>query len=75
MLVFSNADWDGASLEWAKQRTQCCKPRSGKVPKPAPAPIHSCQKTWENTVEDGQQAKQDQRSSFSIMKTANRMIS
>ena len=27
---------------------------------------HSCQKTWENTVENGQQAKQSQRSSFSF---------
>ena len=30
VCFFSDADWDGASLEWANQRTQCCKPRSGK---------------------------------------------
>ena len=29
-MLFSDADWDEASLEWANQRTQCCKPRSGK---------------------------------------------
>ena len=32
---------------------------------------HSCQKTWESTVENGQQAKQSQRSSFSF-KTKNK---
>ena len=31
---------------------------------------HSCQKTWENTVENGQQAKHNQRSIFSFKKTA-----
>ena len=32
---------------------------------------HSCQKTWESTVGNGQQAKRSQRSSFSFKKTAN----
>ena len=36
---------------------------------------HSCQKTWESTVENGQQAKQSQRSSFSFKKTENRKTS
>ena len=36
---------------------------------------HSCQTTWENTVENGLQAKQSQRSSFSIKKTENRKTS
>ena len=36
---------------------------------------HSCQKIWEGTVENGQQAKRSQRSSFSFKKTANRKTS
>ena len=40
-----------------------------KVPKPIPASLrHSCQKTWDGPVENGQQAKRSQRSSFSFKK-------
>ena len=36
---------------------------------------HSCQTAWESTIENGQQAKQTRRSSFSFKKTANRKTS
>ena len=36
---------------------------------------HSCQKTWEGTVENGQQAKRISRSGISFKKTASRRIS
>ena len=36
---------------------------------------HSCQKTWESTVENGQQAKLRPRSSFSFKKKENRKTS
>ena len=60
----------GVSLEWVKQRTQYCKyaswqswskPRSGKGTQNRSFGVstrHSCQKTWESTFENGQQAKQ-----------------
>ena len=50
------------------------KPRSGKGTQTdsGVSTRHSCQKTWESTVENGQQAKQSKRSSFSFKKTANR---
>ena len=77
-----DADWEGASLGWVQQRTQYCKyasrqssskPRSekGTQTDSIVSMKHSCQKTWESTVENSQQAKQSQRSSFSFKKTAN----
>ena len=45
-----------------------------KVPKSIPASLRdtrSCQKSWKSSIENGQQAKQSQRSSFSFKKTAN----
>ena len=45
-----------------------------KVPKSIPASLRdtrSCQKSWKSSIENGQQAKQSQRSSFSFKKTTN----
>ena len=36
---------------------------------------HSCQKTWQSAVENGQQTKRSQRSSFSFRKTTNHQMS
>ena len=49
----------------------------GKVPKSIPASLRdtAARKTWESTIENGQQAKQCQRSSFSFNETANRKTS
>jgi len=82
----SEANWDGTSPGWLKQGTQYCKYarwqsssklRSGKGTQPdSSLPMrHSCQKTRERTVENGQQANKNQRSSFSFKKTANHKIS
>ena len=82
----SEADWDGTSPGWLKQGTQYCKYarwksssklRSGKGAQPdSSLPMrHSFQKTREHTVENGQQANKNQRSSFSFNKTANHKIS
>ena len=79
----SGADWDGASLGWVKQRIHYCKyvswqssskPRSRKGTQTASGVSirHSCQNIWESTVENGQQAKESKRSSFSFKKTVNR---
>ena len=64
-----DADWDGASLWRVKHRTQYCKyaswqnsnkQRSGKGTQTVSGVSrrHSCQKTWQSTVENGQMAKQ-----------------
>ena len=45
--------------------------RVGKVPKPIPASLWKNRKTWEITVENGQQVKRSEISSFSFKKTAN----
>ena len=46
------------------------KPQSGKgIQTDSGVSVrHSCQKTWESAVENGQEAKQSQRSSFSFIK-------
>ena len=53
------------------------KPRNGKDTQTdsGVSMRHSCQTTWERTIENGQQAKQTRRSSFSFKKTANRKTS
>ena len=52
------------------------KPRSGKGTQTdvGVSKRHSYQNIWESTVENGQQAKQSQRSRFSFKKTVNRRI-
>ena len=70
------ADWDRTILQWVKQSIQYCKyaslnqgsgkPKSdeGSHTDSGVFMTHSCQKTCDITVENGQQAKQSQRSSF-----------
>ena len=70
--------WMGQADDSILQVCQLTEQGLGKVPKPIPASQRdalSFQNTWEITVENGQQAKQSQRSSFSFKKTANRNTS
>ena len=75
MSLGRSKPWMGQASMPADRATS--KPRSGKGTQTdsGVSTRHSCQETWGSTVENGQQAKQSQRSSFSFKKTANRKIS
>ena len=67
---------DGSSrgFSTANMPADRAQANQGKVPKSIPESLRdtrSCQKTWKSSIENGQQAKQSQRSSFSFKKTAN----
>ena len=58
------------------QLTELKQTESGKGSgDPGVSVRHSCQKTSESVVENGQQAKRSQKSNFSFNKTANRKTS